>query len=140
MLVIKLMREYEIEVLLNELSGVIGNFHYEEGKTREDIINRGIIKFNVYKFVHDYPESSEIMSHRDGKYVKEPITLSDQQYLLLLSKHIKQRYLINVPLESVRRRRQKISNEVCYFLEHYEEIIPYLIASNHKTYDRYRLK
>ena len=135
---INLQNEYE--VLLNELSGVIGQFQCDEVESRQDIINRGIIKFNVYKFVHDYPESSEIMSHRDGKYVKEPIGYSDQQYLFLLSQYIKRQYLIDVPLENVRERRQKISNEVCYFLEHYEEIIPYLIASNHKTYDRYRLK
>lgn len=132
--------ENEYEVLLDELSGVVGSFRDEVGGTREDVINRGIIKFNVYKFIHDYPESSEIMSRRDGRYVQEPITFSDQQYLFLLSQYIKQQYLIDVPLETVRKRRQKISNEVCYFLEHYEEIIPYLIASNHKTYDRYRLK
>jgi len=132
--------ENEYEVLLNELSGVVGSFRDSMGESREDIINRGIIKFNVYKFINDYPESSEIMSRRDGRYVQEPITFSDQQYLFLLSQYIKQQYLIDVPLETVRKRRQKISNEVCYFLEHYEEIIPYLIASNHKTYDRYRLK
>ena len=120
--------ENEYEVLLNELSGVVGSFRDSMGESREDIINRGIIKFNVYKFINDYPD------------VQEPITFSDQQYLFLLSQYIKQQYLIDVPLETVRKRRQKISNEVCYFLEHYEEIIPYLIASNHKTYDRYRLK
>ena len=45
--------ENEYEVLLDELSGVVGNFRDEVGGTREDVINRGIIKFNVYKFIHD---------------------------------------------------------------------------------------
>ena len=132
--------ENEYEVLLDELSGVVGSFRDEVGGTREDVINRGIIKFNVYKFIHDYPESQDIVKKMDGKFAKEPVNPIDHEFLKSLSDYVSSHYLISVPIESVKRRRGQISKDVCFFLDHYEEVIPYLIASNHKTYDRYRVK
>ena len=125
--------ENEYEVLLDELSGVVGSFRDEVGGTREDVINRGIIKFNVYKFIHDYPESQDIVKKMDGKFAKEPVNPIDQEFLKSLSDYVSSHYLISVPIESVKRRRGQISKDVCFFLDHYEEVIPYLIASNHKN-------
>ena len=73
-------------------------------------------------------------------FAKEPVNPIDQEFLKSLSDYVSSHYLISVPIESVKRRRGQISKDVCFFLDHYEEVIPYLIASNHKTYDRYRVK
>ncbi len=127
-------------MLLDELSGVVGSFRDEVGGTREDVINRGIIKFNVYKFIHDYPESQDIVKKMDGKFAKEPVNPIDQEFLKSLSDYVSSHYLISVPIESVKKKKRSNIKGCLLFLDHYEEVIPYLIASNHKTYDRYRVK
>ena len=99
--------ENEYEVLLDELSGVVGSFRDEVGGTREDVINRGIIKFNVYKFIHDYPESQDIVKKMDGKFAKEPVNPIDQEFLKSLSDYVSSHYLISVPIESVKEEEVK---------------------------------
>lgn len=130
-------------VLLDQLSGVVCTYkEKDEGIERVDIINRGIIKFNIYKFINDFPESDKIIRRNNGiaPYQLEELTDKDKEYLEGLKIYLHEKYKINVPSKSVSERKKFILNEVLFFLDNYEDSIRYLIGSNNKNYDRYNAK